>query len=78
MANAIEKRGALEIAHRAVQVCGQIFPYAIVKDLADNNPAAGLRGMLKTKPREHHAYVGHNELPEFLCKLEAYDGRALF
>ena len=30
--------------------------------------------MLKTRPREHHAYVGHNELPEFLNKLDAYDG----
>jgi integrase len=33
-----------------------------------------LRGVLKTAPRNHHAYLGHNELPGFLEKLEAYDG----
>src|SRR5690606_32148238 len=58
MAQAIEQRDAIELAHRAVQVCGQIFQYAIITDRADNNPAAALRGALKPNQVTHRAYLG--------------------
>lgn len=39
MMNAIEKkRGALDIAKRALQTCSQIFRYAIAHGLAKRNP----------------------------------------
>ena len=44
----IEKRGALDIAHRALQTCGQIFRYAIATGRAEYNPSSELRGALKT------------------------------
>jgi integrase len=70
----IEKRGALEVAHRAMKACGQIFMYGIATGRADRNPAADLQGALKTAKKENFAHLKENELHEFLQKLEAYQG----
>lgn len=42
----IEERGALDIAHRAFQNCGQVFRYAVATNRAQQGPAADLRGAL--------------------------------
>ncbi len=70
----IEKRGALELANRALQYCGQIFMYGIATGRADRNPATDLKGALKTHVKKNYAHLKEIELPEFLKKLEAYDG----
>src|ERR1700722_4757016 len=70
----IEKRGAFDIAHRVLQSCGQIFAYAIITDRAERNPTTALRGALKPVQKNHHAYIKADDLPEFLSKLENYDG----
>ena len=70
----IEKRGALEVAHRAMKACGQIFMYGIATGRADRNPAADLQGALKTSKKENFAHLLEKELPEFLQKLEQYQG----
>jgi integrase len=70
----IEKRGAYDIAHRVLQSCGQIFAYAIITDRAKSNPTTALRGALKPVQKNHRAYLKANDLPEFLSKLENYDG----
>ncbi len=70
----VESRGALEIAHRILQTCGQIFLYAIVTGRADNNPATSLRGALKTVKASNYSSLKASELPEFMNKLEKYDG----
>lgn len=70
----IEKRGALEVAQRALKACGQIFMYGIATGRADRNPAADLQGALKTAKKENFAHLQENELPEFLQKLETYQG----
>ena len=69
----IEEHGA-EIAHRLLQICGQVFLYAVVTQRASINPAASLRGALKPAVKRNHAYIKPNELPEYLQKLHAYDG----
>ncbi len=74
MARVIEERGAIDIAHRAVQTAGQIFTYAIVTGRAERNPAVDLRGALKPLKKIHHAHLSAKELPDFLQKLEIYDG----
>lgn len=71
---AIEARGASELAHRALQYCGQVFTYAIITERAERNPAADLRGALKPVKKKHHAYLKAHELPEFLKALETYEG----
>src|ERR1700676_4169605 len=42
----IEKRGALETAHRALGNCGQVFRYAIATGRAKRDPTGDLRGAL--------------------------------
>ncbi|WP_321867055.1 tyrosine-type recombinase/integrase [Paraburkholderia tropica] len=70
----IEKRGALEVAGRVLQRCSAIFRYAIATGRGTGNPAADLRGALKTPEKRHYAALGHTDLPEFMQKLSAYDG----
>ena len=71
----IENRGAREMAHRSIQVCGQIFRYAIVTGRADRNPAADLRGALKPVKKGHYAALDSAHLPAFIKALENNDAR---
>ena len=48
--------------------------YAIATGRAERNPVPDLRGAVKTPVAKHHAYLKADELPEFLQKMEAYDG----
>lgn len=74
---AIELRGALDIAHRALQTCGQIFRYAIATGKTDSDITRDLKGALKQRKSKSHAYLAEKELPEFLEKLDSYDGELL-
>jgi len=70
----IEGREALDVAHRTLQTCGQIFRYAIATGRAERNIALDLRGALKTRKKENYNHLEAKELPEFLQKLAEYDG----
>jgi integrase len=70
----IESRGALELANRALQYCGQIFMFAIATGRASRNPANDIKGALKTHVKKHYSHLKSVELPEFLGKLKQYDG----
>jgi integrase len=72
---AIEKRGAIEVAHRTSQRIATVFRYAVNTERATFNPAADLRGVLKTRKVTHLKAMPRDDLPEFLRKLETYDGR---
>ncbi len=50
----IEKRGALDIAGRTRQICGQVFRYGIQIGRCENNPAESLRGALKPRKTTHY------------------------
>ena len=71
----IEKRGALDMAKRQGQVCGQIFRYAIASGKAENDPLPSLRGALKPSASGHHAAITADELPDFLRAFEKIEGR---
>lgn len=71
----IEKRGAHEIARRALQTSGQIFRYGIVTGRAERNPAADLKGALKPFQHGHYAALEAKDLPAFLQTLEANEAR---
>ncbi|MFC3106914.1 tyrosine-type recombinase/integrase [Undibacterium arcticum] len=71
----IENRGALDMAKRQGQVCGQIFRYAIASGKADNDPVPSLRGALKATAKGHHAAITPDELPEFIRAFEKIEGR---
>lgn len=70
----VEKNGALDLAQRIMQSCGQIFMYAIATGRAGRNPVPDLRGALKTPVTKHHSYLKADDLKEYLPKLENYDG----
>ena len=74
MLRAIESSGTLDTAHRVMQMCGQVFMYAIATGRAERNPVPDLRGALKAAVIKHHAYLKAAELPEFLTRLDVYDG----
>jgi integrase len=70
----IENRGTLDTARRGMQLCGQVFMYAIATGRAERNPVPDLRGALKTPVTKHRPYLQASELPAFLEKLASYDG----
>ncbi len=76
MMKKIEKRGALDIAKRALQTCSQVFRYAIAHGLAARNPAADIRpsDVLASRKKENYARLDTKELPELLRKIEVYQG----
>ena len=69
MLRQVEKRGAVNMAARLAQLCGQIFRYAIAKGVLKYNPVPDLRGALKPRAKGHHAAIGTDELPDFLKAL---------
>jgi integrase len=71
----IEKRGAIDVAKRALQTCGQIFRYAVIHGKTEYDITTGLRdGLSKPEKQKHFASLSEKDLPEFLRKLENYDG----
>lgn len=76
MAKKIEARGALDIARRAWQTCGQVFEYALAHGVIERNPAKDVRPGAALKPRKkgHFARLDAKELPELLRKIEVYPG----
>lgn len=73
----IESRGALDMAHRARQCCGQIFRYAIAIGKAERDPTQDLKGALKTRKVINHKYLTEAQLPAFFEKLSRYEGEKL-
>ena len=57
-----------------MQICGQIFMYAIATGRVERNPVPDLRGALKVPVVKHHSFLKANELPHYLKRLESYDG----
>ena len=76
MVKAIEKRGAPDIAKRTLQITGQIFGYARVHGHAKRNPARAIRpsDVLKATRTVNYARIDAKQLPDFLKKLEIYQG----
>ncbi len=79
LAKAIEKRGARDIAKRALETAGQVFRYAIAHGLAERNPASAIRprDILKATRKVNYARIDAKELPKLLKQIEIYQGRQL-
>jgi len=70
----VEKRDALDLSHRLLQICGQILRYAVATGKTKRDISADLRGALKTRKKQNFACLREDELPEFFSRLKAYDG----
>lgn len=75
----IEKRGALDVAHRVLQDVRRVCRYAVQTGRLEFNPAADLSDILKARKRSHQPSLPRQELPAFFKELVAYDkvGRKL-
>lgn len=76
MVRKIEERGANEIALRAVQMCGQIFRFAIVTGRAESDPSRDLKGALKPYQKKHHPALEAKDIPDLLLKLDRNEIRS--
>ena len=76
MAKKIEDRGALDIAKRCLQTCGQILRYAVAHGILERNPAADVKpgDALKPRRKTNYARLEGKEVPTLLRKMEAYQG----
>jgi integrase len=72
----IEARGALDIARRVLNACGQIMRYAIANDLATHNPVASIKpaDVLKPRKRRNYARIDAADLPPLLHAIDTYVG----
>lgn len=77
MVKAIQDRGKLDIAKRALETTGQIFRYAVAHGLAKRNPAADIKpgDILKSRQKVNHARVDAKGLPALLRAIEVYQGK---
>ena len=77
MANAIQDRGARDIAKRALETVGQVFRYGIAHGYAKRNPATEIRpsDILKSTPKTNYARIDAKELPTLLRRIEVYQGK---
>ena len=72
----IEARGAADQAGRVLQRVKAVYRWAVIHERIASNPMLDLVLSEILKPREvqHRAAMADKELPEFLRKLDAYEG----
>jgi len=71
----VEKRDAVVLAGRLLQVCSQIFPYAVATQRARSDPTRDLRGALRSRgPAKHRSALKASDLGPFMRSLADYPG----
>nr|WP_284508095.1 integrase arm-type DNA-binding domain-containing protein [Caballeronia sp. AZ1_KS37] len=71
----VEKRGAVDTAHRVHQNCGQVFRYAIATGRASRDVSADLRGALAPAQHTHFAAITNpQQVAELLRALDGFQG----
>lgn len=58
----IEKRGALDLAGRSRQICGQVFRYGIQTGRCKRDPSSDLKGALRSRKTKHFAAIDTKEI----------------
>jgi len=72
----IETKGKYETAHRMRQRISQIYRYAISEGLAERDPSADLRGLLKSPGAKNRAaIINPDDLGRLLRAIDAYSGQ---
>lgn len=74
---AVNSRGARDVAERVLNLCSQVFRYAVAHSMADRNPATDIKpaDILPAHTVKHHARVNEGQLPQLLRDVYAYRGR---
>lgn len=68
----IEERGAYDLAHRVLQVSGQVFRYGIATGRCKRDLSADLRGALTPHKAKHQAAVRVEDLPDLMRAIGTY------
>ncbi len=69
----MEDRGAHDLAHRVLQVAGQVFRYGIATGRCERDLSTDLRGALTPHKPRNQAAVTPDELPALLRAIDGYD-----
>ncbi len=71
----IESRGTIYVAHRAKQVAGQVFRYAIATGRAERDPSADLKGALTPRRQKHNAAITDPvEVGKLMVAIDSFQG----
>ena len=71
----VEKRGALESAHRLLGACGQVFRFGIATGRAERDLSADLRGALAPIVKRHFpAVTKPDDVSKLLQAIDVYQG----
>jgi hypothetical protein len=71
----VEDRGTIETAHRTLQICGQVFRYAVATSRVDRDITPDLRGALPPAKGEHFASITEpKQAAPLLRAIDAYTG----
>lgn len=70
----IEDRGAHDLSHRVLSVCGQIFRYGVVTGRCTSDLSKDLRGALTPHKKTKQAAVRPEEFPALLRAIAGYGG----
>lgn len=68
----VEHRGAHDLAHRILQVSGQVFRYGIATGRCQRDLSTDLRGALAPHKGKHQAAITPEELPGLLRAIDGY------
>jgi len=71
----IEKRGAIESAHRTKQIAGQVFRFAIATGRAERDPTPDLKGALSSPQKKHHAALTEpRDIGHLMVAIDNFNG----
>ncbi len=71
----IEHRGAHDLAHRVLQVCGQVLRFGIATGRCERDLSRDLRGALTPHKAKNQPAVTPDELPALLRAIDGYAER---
>lgn len=69
----IESRGAHDLSHRVLSVCGQVFRYGVATGRCKGDPSRDLRGALTPHKKKKQAAVKPDELPALWRAISKYE-----
>jgi integrase len=71
----IESRGAIDTAHRAKQIAGMVFRYAVATGRAERDPSVDLKGALAQPKKTHFKSITEpNEIAPLIVAIQNYQG----
>ncbi|MDF7820200.1 tyrosine-type recombinase/integrase [Runella sp. MFBS21] len=71
----VEDRKKYDLAHRVLQMMGQIIRYAVITGRAERDITVDLKGALKKYKKGHFAAIDAEQLPALLKAIEKNDAR---